>query len=193
MHSSGQISQVCAAVWLQLLPARGWEIQAKTCRFGRDFPPLACIRPGLNCFCMSFWEKQRGTEVQTIRGECSFQIKMHVRVWTPNYWYTTLFKINAMNYFQLLVMFCLSSEETLGCMLETCEKCSSLPPEKRCSFFPSDQSNWAASLDSTGLSGCLHHETYMTRLQEKVLARVERNFDDGKNVWGGGGGGEMNW
>lgn len=45
-HSCCQISQVCAEVWLQLLPARGWEIEPKACRFGNDFnmvPLTVCV------------------------------------------------------------------------------------------------------------------------------------------------------
>ncbi len=53
-------------------------------------------------------------------------------------------------------------------------------PRETLQFFPSDQSNWASILDTTELGECLRYETYMTGLQEKVPARIERNFDDCK-------------
>lgn len=137
MHSSSQISQVCTAAWLRLLPARGWDKELRACRFGNDFNMVSFtlfdyIRPGLNCFCIPFREmQQKGIKKKNQNKD---------RVWTPNSWYHHTLE-NKFKELFVTAVWCIGCWNSWMHVRDLWEMLVS-SPERDTEFFPSDKSNW---------------------------------------------------
>lgn len=69
-HSSSQKSQVCIEVWVQLLHARGWDIQPKPCRADNDFNMLPFSVLADQCWSELF--------LYTFSGRCTYTHRMHL-------------------------------------------------------------------------------------------------------------------